>query len=403
MGNLVAPADEVSDFRDTTVESSLPAYVESKEILTTTMPERPVRLRELDGWRAISALLVIVHHVGADRHPHLLSRVPGALALVDYWGPLAVKIFFVISGFVICRLLISEESTYGSVSLKAFYYRRALRILPPLYTYLAVIYLLVCGGLVRDTGRPLVCAALFLSDIRHIPMPHSWFIAHTWSLAIEEQFYLVFPALFLLTSRMKRRTMFLVVFILMAVWNLSNVYRNWDWITSAQTRAGFASISFGVLMAVFEKPLRKLVGSAPAVLAAGTAGILFLIPAGSASVGATLYQSLIVPMAIGLVLLFSLDRGGALRRFLCSWPMQAVGATSYGIYLWQQLFTAPKIFVSETGAGSYFTPRGEVIPLLLPLLLLIVPASYRFIEKPAMRLGKRITLRVREQQLFAVE
>src|SRR5580692_5069731 len=106
------------------------------------------RLRELDGWRAISVLLVIVHHVFSWQHPEVFSSHGRLFHLFRYCGPLGVKVFFVISGFVICRLLLLEEKRYGNVSLGAFYIRRAFRILPPLYFYLSIILLLTSLGLV---------------------------------------------------------------------------------------------------------------------------------------------------------------------------------------------------------------------------------------------------------------
>lgn len=375
-----------------------------EDVLSALRQERSSRLRELDGWRAISALLVVFHHIGADQHPHFFSRVWGAVPLLDYWGPLAVRIFFVISGFVICRLLLLEELSFGSVSLKAFYYRRACRILPPLYTYLAVLSILLGLGLIRDSWHALFGAALFLTDIRHLPFsfPHSWFIAHTWSLAIEEQFYLIFPTLFVLTPKVQRRTVCLGVFILTVLWNLSVAYHDWDWITSSQTREGFACLSCGVLMAVYETRARHLAKTLSWYVAVIVAFILFLPPIWKTGFGAALYQSLFVPVAIALVLMSSLERGPLLRPFLCCKPMQAIGATSYGIYLWQQLFTAPKTFTSLAGPVPYFSASGQAIPMFLPLLGLIVPASYLLVEKPAMRLGKGLTLRARQQELVEV-
>jgi len=362
----------------------------------------PPRIRELDGWRAISALLVVVVHIGTTQHPRLFSRVPGAIPALVYWGPLAVNIFFVISGFVICRLLNSEDLSRGSISLKAFYYRRACRILPPLYTYLAVLSVLLGVGLIRDSWRAICVAALFLGNIRHIPMPHSWFIAHTWSLAIEEQFYLVFPPLFVLTPRRHRRMVCLGVFLLTVLWNLSTAFRDWDWITSPQTREGFACISCGALMAVNETSARQLAKALSWYVSAGVAILLFIPPFWAIGFGAALYRSVFVPFAIGLMLLSSVEHRSLLRRFLDCKPVQAIGATSYGIYLWQQLFTAPKVSLTATGAVLNFSPAGEIIPMCLPLLAVVVPLSFLFIEKPAMRLGKALSFRAKQQQLAEV-
>ena len=364
--------------------------------------DRPSRIRELDGWRAISALLVILVHVGTSQHPRLFARLPGAIPALTYWGPLAVNIFFVISGFVICRLLISEERSSGSISLKAFYYRRACRILPPLYLYLAALAILLNVSLIKDSWQAIVVAALFLADIRHISIPHSWFIAHTWSLAIEEQFYLVFPFLFVLTPKRWRQSTCLGVFLLTILWNLSTFIRDWDWMTSSHTREGFACISCGVLIAVYEKRARGLATIVPGYAMVGVAIILFTPPFWIADLDAALYRSLFVPLAISLMLLFSVEHQSLYSRFLCCKPMQAIGATSYGIYLWQQLFTAPRVFLSDTGAVPNFSASGEVITNCLPFLLAIVPASFLLIEKPAMRLGKKLSLKEKQNQLAEV-
>lgn len=351
------------------------------------------RLRELDGWRAVSVLLVMLNHFGWYQHNHLLSHVPGSGQIVYYCGWLGVKVFFVISGFVICRLLISEELQFGSISLKAFYYRRIFRILPPFYAYLLVIFLLAFLGLIHESRSAILSSALFLFDVNlkllHINLEtHSWFVGHTWSLAVEEQFYLIFPTIWILTPKRWKGHVFLCIFFTCVAWNLSMMFTGWEAVIGSTTRAGFACILCGVLMAIQEERVRRIANGTPALIVALVAVLLLLHPEGSNNWHAALYESLLVPPAIGLVLLFSLARGAWLRAILTSRPFQAVGLTSYGLYLWQQLFTAPKANFSPTS--------GRIIPLLLPLLCLIVPLSYFFIEKPAMRYGKLLSRQARK-------
>jgi len=358
---------------------------------------RERRLRELDGWRAVSVVLVILHHILGYQHNRLVAHFSFLDHRVRYWGPLGVKIFFVISGFVICRLLISEELRYGSVSLVAFYYRRVFRILPPFYIYLAAVSLLLCVGLINETPKAILSSALFLFDIKGAP--HSWFVGHTWSLAVEEQFYLIFPTMWVLTSKARRGQVFLSVFCLCAAWNLSMLYTGWDGFMSTTTRAGFACICCGVLMAIYEASVRSIANRLPAFIVVAVALTLLVHPVGFESWQAVIYESLFVPPAIGLVLLFSLGRGAWLRAFLCCKPVQAVGLTSYGVYLWQQLFTAPQAYWSQGQLVPYFSGAGHLIPLLFPLLLLIVPLSYFLVEKPAMRYAKVLSLRTRESSI----
>jgi peptidoglycan/LPS O-acetylase OafA/YrhL len=345
---------------------------------------REGRIRELDGWRAVSVFLVLLHHIGTYQYPGRFSHFRGAGHVLYYFGPLGVKVFFVISGFVICRLLILEESRYGSVSLKAFYVRRIFRILPPLYIYLGAISVLLAIHLVHERWSAILNAALFLYDIR-LP-PQSWLVGHTWSLAVEEQFYLVFPGIWVLTPGRWKSGVFLATFFLCGLWTLSMAVTGWDALVYSYTRAGLACISCGVVMAIHEERARHLAARVPATIATLVAVILILHPVGLNSWPAVIYEGFLTPVAIGIVLLFSLSRGLALRAFLCSRPVQAIGLTSYGVYLWQQLFTAP---------AEYFSGASQVIPLLLPLLCLIVPLSYFLIEKPAMRFGKSVSKRIR--------
>jgi len=340
------------------------------------------RLRELDGWRAVSVMFVLLYHFAWYQHHGLIPRFYGLAHVIYYCGPLGVKIFFVISGFVICRLLISEERRYGMVSLKAFYYRRFFRIVPPLFAYLAIVSLLLCLGLVHEYRRSVLYAALFLNDF-NFPH-HGWLVGHTWSLAVEEQFYLLFPSLWVLTPRRWRSTTLVGVFLFCMAWSLPEIHKNWYAFLWSDARQGFACISCGALMAVHEVRLRSMVVRIPAFFVLFVATTLVLHPAGEGTWEAGVYEGLLVPPAICLVLMYSLGCGRPLRVFLRNRLVEAVGITSYGIYLWQQLFTVPKEFLIG---------HGEAIRLLLPLLLLIVPLSYFLVERPAMRYGKSLSER----------
>lgn len=345
------------------------------------------RLRELDGWRAISVVLVVLAHL-STQHAYFVSRFHGLPAELRSFGPLGVKTFFVISGFVICRLLLVEEARNRTISLKAFYIRRIFRILPPLYLYLGVVCLLMLVHLIHEQLTGIFFASLFVRDV-HLG-PQTWFTGHTWSLAVEEQFYLTFPAALVLTPREWRNPAFLCAFLACGLWNFSLVFSGWESMISSDPRAGFACISFGVLMALHEKRARQLAHASPWPLVALAALILMTHPVASHTWQAALYDSLFVPPATGLLLLFSLDRGPRLRALLCSRPFQAVGVTSYGIYLWQELFT---------GEMQQYSAAGQIIPRLLPLLFVVIPLSYILLEKPAMQYGKLLSRRTTENSL----
>jgi peptidoglycan/LPS O-acetylase OafA/YrhL len=162
------------------------------DLLTTTMCQ-PIFAKltyqaPIDGLRAVAVLSVLLFHLG-------ISILPGGFVGVD--------IFFVISGYLITAILLHEMQT-GSFSFAAFYRRRALRILPPLLVMLGVVLLVAVAVMlpseVRATGRSVVAALVFGSNV-HFWQSFDYFtpdakedpLLHTWSLGVEEQFYILVP------------------------------------------------------------------------------------------------------------------------------------------------------------------------------------------------------------------
>lgn len=349
---------------------------------------RPGRLKELDGWRAISVILVIVHHICWGQCGQILSPHARLFHVFRYMGPLAVKIFFVISGFVICRLMIHEEHREGSVSLKAFYIRRAFRIIPPFYAYLAVVALLTLLHWIVNPWGAMLAGLFFVYDLL-INNAHDWFVGHAWSLAVEEQFYLVFPTLWLLCRKMNRVRFFSIVFCLIVAWNVIAAVFSGDGIMTPVARPGFASICCGVIMALMERRARIIARAVPSIVPAVLMLILLWNPLFLPKWSSAVYECIFMPPAIALILMYSVEREGWLRSLLLWRPLQAVGVTSYGIYLWQELFT---------GHAPDLTPAGKPLAFMLPLLLVIIPLSWRFIEKPAMEIGRSLATRSRSKQ-----
>ena len=140
----------------------------------------------LDGWRAVAVMMVVVAHELVSKPDINPSIDSFALRL----GPLGVQIFFAISGYLICTLLLLE-SDKRPISLRAFYTRRVFRILPPAFTYLTVVGLLSAAGVIAVRGIDIAsCIFLFANYITN-----GWYVAHFWSLSVEEHFYLLWPAI----------------------------------------------------------------------------------------------------------------------------------------------------------------------------------------------------------------
>ena len=336
------------------------------------------RIRELDGWRAISVTLVIIHHLLCFRYSKVISGIPLAPHIFWNMGRLGVKVFFVISGFVICRLLLAEEQRSGSISLRGFYLRRAFRILPPLLLLLGTIVLLDACGFIRIGWASFAEASAFLADFRE---PTSWFLGHTWSLAVEEQFYLLFPALMLFTPAGRRNFLFGFAFTICIAWTLILSPSLKHPLAPDVTRSGFACICFGVVTALNEQRFRAIARRIPIFAIATLAFLLIIHPPATASTIGFLWDASLTPICISAIILYSLETRGTITSFLCCRPTQIVGLASYSIYLWQQLLTAP----------SYaFQKAGPSIAFVVLLSLFAIPGSFFLVEKPAIRLGRML-------------
>lgn len=159
------------------------------------------RLPSLDGLRALSIGLVLFAH----SHPPVELQ-----KLAFYCGTLGVRIFFVISGFIITWLLLQEVKSCGGISLKNFYIRRIARIFPAYYTYLVVVFFLDRAGLV-DGGSSVqkILNILFLANYGPCEGP----TGVLWSLGVEEQFYLIWPGIFIIFRLFTKKRIALIILL----------------------------------------------------------------------------------------------------------------------------------------------------------------------------------------------
>jgi peptidoglycan/LPS O-acetylase OafA/YrhL len=164
------------------------------------------RMPSLDGLRAVSIMMVFYGHLeGVRGFPRLrLSRWMGDV------GHLGVIVFFVISGFLITSLLMGEREKTGSISLKNFYLRRTLRIFPAFYAFILALVVASALGLAPLGATDLVFSLTYTVNYSAAP---SWNVGHLWSLSIEEQFYLLWPALFLVLRERRALVAALLAFL----------------------------------------------------------------------------------------------------------------------------------------------------------------------------------------------
>lgn len=275
--------------------------------------------RALDGVRALSILAVVFFH----------CRAP--------WGDggfVGVDVFFVLSGFLITSLL-TEEHRNGGIEIGAFYARRALRLYPTLLLLL-VAYLALAPLLWPTNDRWLVAAlnVFYVMDYTlafwNVPSP----IGHTWSLGVEEKFYLLWPLLLPLLLRARRPIAWLFgAFLIVTAWRYFVAFK-WGWL---QAYFRFDTHMSGILLGAMAALIRLKVSKPAFAIACATLLIVVAVPiisttAISVSVeGVTLGITL---AELSALLLIRYVAEHANTGFLASAPMVYIGKLSYGIYLW---------------------------------------------------------------------
>jgi peptidoglycan/LPS O-acetylase OafA/YrhL len=346
---------------------------------------REGRNRALDGMRAFAVLAVMAGH--------LTYFDPG---ISDYpkGFDLGVDVFFVLSGFLITSLLLKERSETGKVALGAFYMRRALRLFP------ALAVVIVAAVLVAVTFGP---AAFKNPTIDGVPWVilyvGNWaratggpnalgLLGHTWSLAIEEQFYLIWPAIFLLFRRVKHRHM-AIALVLVAViemaWRLlllrHNVYVNRVYMGTDTHTDG---LLLGCALAFWDRrdnprPLegRRRV-ALQAVGLAATVGLVAMVVDYGVSAPTMSRALSAAAVLMTLVLWSAIEAPVAPIIAALSWrPVVWIGRRSYGLYLWHYV-----LFAGSTGWGANKWAKAA---LLIAAAFVAAALSYRLVEQPFLR------------------
>jgi peptidoglycan/LPS O-acetylase OafA/YrhL len=325
---------------------------------------------EIDGLRALAVLPVILFHAG-------LSLFSG--------GFIGVDVFFVISGYLIASLIL-EELEQGQFSLRRFYMRRARRILPALMALiLATIpfaYLWLLPWQYEDYAQSLLAVMGFVSNILFW-RESGYFAAdslekpllHTWSLAVEEQFYLAIPILLVLLWRVRRHRLVAITMVA-ACFSLALC----DYASRAMPAANFYLIPtrawellVGVLCAVWQRFNGRLENSAASLL--GLAMIAYAVFAFDDQMRLPSVYTLVPVLGAALVLLFA--HGSARGAQILSWrPLVGLGLISYSVYLWHHPLIA---FARIRGAAGM---EAQTIGMLIGLSLALGALSWRFIEQP---------------------
>ncbi|MFD1158563.1 acyltransferase family protein [Roseovarius aestuarii] len=341
---------------------------------------------EIDGLRSVAVLPVILFHAG-------YSFFSG--------GYVGVDVFFVISGYLITTILIDEREK-GTYSLLGFYERRARRILPALFLVLICTIPFAWRWIppdpFEDYARSLSYAAMFISNI-HFLEKSSYFdvgaefrpLLHTWSLAVEEQYYLLFPLVLWVQGSFMRRK-FLIVFLLLSA--LSIGLAEWGWRNYPTENFFFSPSRLWELLAgsICAAILFNRAQMRNDVLA--LAGLLMIAGCVVFYNEAVPFPSVytIVPvLGTALIILFA-DKTTLTARFLSLSPLVGIGLISYSAYLWHQpLFAFARI-------RSVNEPSTLLMSSLALASLVLAYLTWRFVETPFRR---RVILSKRNKLLSA--
>ena len=355
-------------------------------------------LPSIDSLRALAVLAVIIYHVD-------VNYLPG--------GFLGVDLFFVLSGYLISSLIIKEFRKTGTVNLYNFYIRRARRLLPAVYFMITVglvVMVLFNEVLLRKSHLDAIFGYIYSSNWWYIFHKLDYFdsfgaqspFKHLWSLAIEEQFYMIFPLLFLLvngkkkskdgTYKLNKNFLYVVLglilvsliahILLFDINNISRIYFGTD------TRA--FSLLVGVVGAILY-PMERLHAKVTpqqnmlySVVSLVSIATLITVMVYTSEYNTLLYRGGFLLVAIlGLIVIISSGKQHTLMSRLLSFkPVVFIGKISYSLYLWHfpvLVLTTP---VSEIG-----NPNIIFVILRVILTFILATASYVFVETPIRKLG----------------
>ncbi len=349
---------------------------------------RNFRLPTLDGWRAIAIGLVILGHAWMGFYASFPTA--GDLGARIQFADFGVHVFFAISGLLITTLLLREQDEYGDISLAGFYVRRAFRILPPCFLYLAVVVLTV--GV--STRWELIGSVLFFRN--YIPQTlGSFATAHLWSLAVEEHFYLLWPIAMITVGLRYGARGVAWMSVAFGLWRIADLQNHITDRLFAQVQPHFRTdmcldaLLWGCVAAfllhgrkqreVFRRRINRAWLAGLGVM--GFLCIVFYSP----------LTGLWIPMLVPILLAGTmLHPEWSFSRMLEHPAVRFVGRISYSLYLWQELFLYP---------GWQSRSAVQRFPLNLALAFICAIASYRLVEKPCMDFGRALSARMRRSRL----
>lgn len=350
----------------------------------------------LDGIRGVAIIMVVFSHLKFSQ----VTLNSSLLYNCFFNGGLGVLMFFVLSGFLITSLCLKEKVVTGDISLKNFYIRRVLRIFPVAYLYLAAILILNYIFKLQVHYLAFIGAAIYLMDISSFFRKYyfSWYTGHYWSLAVEEQFYIVVPFILKKSFKLYILLILFIVFILpfiICLQYLFPVLNTGVFYAATHLLNKFQAIAIGCFYAVliFKYPIGVRISKPLKVITNLLAiGVILLFQYDDFFSLRNVFTGSAVCFLTGYVIITNLQPSeDPIFWFLNSFAMKQIGVLSYSIYIWQQLFTA-----FDGKLPNYLVNY----PFNLFWIIAVSAISYYFYERFFLSLKTRFTT-VKPKPIFA--
>lgn len=339
---------------------------------------------QLDGLRTIAVLAVIMHH--------WFSEIGSSFTRIGLEGGRGVTLFFVLSGFLITEILLNSREKIETHGIKkvltTFYIRRTLRIFPIYYLY--VFLILFFMPQYREYGVYFLTYTyniyIWATGFNPNTPGGDWIspeLSHTWTLCIEEQFYLFWPFVILFTP--KKHLWYAIISTLAISFSFSYVNRIiFENATASNTISGMFGLTLGATLAMLKQDGKSLPGGKWALLCLMIAYAVFHFPIDSIK---WLGRSFVMaegrlPLLVSFYLVEGAYKGfnGWFGRFLSSKPMVVIGRVSYGIYLYHMVI--PMLLNNWNNQFSMDLNEVTIMLLNFVFLTIVVTLSWFFIETP---------------------
>ncbi|MBD1363951.1 acyltransferase [Mucilaginibacter sp. ZT4R22] len=333
----------------------------------------------LNGIRGVAVLMVVI--------AHMIVLQYRAFSNLIFIGSLGVNIFFVLSGFLITTLCIKEKIVTGTLSLKKFYIRRALRILPVAYLYIGVIIVLNLTVKLNVNAVSILSSALFAADFSYFKKTaYHWDLGHYWSLAVEEQFYLIFPVFIKKSFYLFVGLVMFILFVLPVILYLQSaniIINSGPFYALTHFLVKFQAISLGCFFSVLCFKGYLNFGKLKWVITLACIAAIFFIKYDDVFSIKAVFVNLFLSVLTGFIIVNSIyTTSDVIFKFFNFKPLATIGILSYSIYIWQQLFVSN---------DEKFWP--SLYPFNIAFLIVVPCISYYFYESFFLRLKTKFMAR----------